>query len=1236
MILQIFLIIFQFNSIILLSFSSIDKCRWSKSCVYKGLIYIIGYSGVCLIGNDDYVVTSNYLNRGSDIGAPFISDNNVYTTRIFDNKVEFIKKSLSGSLKNKLTYSYLKNGGNVCLFKALISSNYYYYSAWIDSSSNINIKRVNYGSSDIDIYASIMSSGISNQGSTIDCDGFSYGGGHIICVFRGDNGCNLNIYSSSFTNSNTYSSILLQQNIIGFNCDNDSPGQKILNIDENKFLICYSKTNSNIYCLFGKHQTVNSLIITSTSSLLVLQYCLTPYSDFDVGKIHNNFIVVCSNNSNQGGVRYKIFNEKYEISGNTKNVGIPDNDIDKYRINLPFVLYYSNTKSIVTVNYLHYYTNSDANWEYTKYFNLTASTCTDYIFTGQINIGNIINLSDNIGNSNKVKIIEPPTLGSFRYNLNKVINSKYYSVSTGFNFTIPTGGEYTFKFYSYNDETYTFSDVCEGKIKIIPCHDTCFTCTVTGNELNHKCSYCLTQYGYYPLSEDSTNSNKNCYNLEKVLEFDEGYYLENDVWNKCYLKCKTCLREGTSINQSCLTCQNGYIMDPFKEGNCVPPCNNYWYRSSNGIGCLDICNDNYPYLVPNTKECVISCLDTDDSENKYFFGNNNICISKCPENTLPDGINGECHELKNFNVFYNSIKNYIVSIKPPSDIYIYNESVNFILYNSSKEGLEEYKNLTDKYNITYLNLEECLNKLKNIDNYIFYIALFEFKRKDVLTSQYNFIIYNKSGEKYNNEICDSVSVTKSFKNSTLMDYVYEIYKNSSIDIFNYSESNKFYNDICTTVTNDSYDILLEDRYDLYYNDSNFNFCEENCNVTDINFEKFKVNCTCSNLSSFYKYEKSNYKRYIRNKTIKDKDFQYLKCHISFNFLKKNVGNYIILTSFISQIINCIIFCRSGLNNIITTLNKLKSNPPKKRTKISKNSRKNLVRNYYLKDINKLSSYNLEKGEDVTSKTPNEDIEDVKKNNLYVYKVGNSIDTYYNTLKKKYNENNEENDDKQTQNTDNSLNEKIKVHSNVSCSKLYCFAIQNKHKLISLFINNKYDITVYKISLFILTFSLDIFFCCLFISNSHIQKLYYKKTYFLGKDEILIAIYSMLCSYSITKLIECFVEYKRELEKYEKNPNERKKRTFIFDIKSKIECKFIVYFFLTFIITGLTWYFVCTFFGTYKSKNTFINLSLCYTFNFIFSFIIPFIYYGFISCFLFMGISTENECLYEITIFLLKL
>ena len=97
-------------------------------------------------------------------------------------------------------------------------------------------------------------------------------------------------------------------------------------------------------------------------------------------------------------------------------------------------------------------------------------------------------------------------------------------------------------------------------------------------------------------------------------------------------------------------------MDPFKKGNYVPPCNNYWHRSWNGIVCLDICNDNCPYLVPNIKEWVIFCLEIDDSEKKYLFGNNNICICKCPENTHPDGINGECHELKILMFFIIQLK----------------------------------------------------------------------------------------------------------------------------------------------------------------------------------------------------------------------------------------------------------------------------------------------------------------------------------------------------------------------------------------------------------------------------------------------------------------------------------------------------------------------------------------------------------------------------------------------------
>jgi hypothetical protein len=71
-----------------------------------------------------------------------------------------------------------------------------------------------------------------------------------------------------------------------------------------------------------------------------------------------------------------------------------------------------------------------------------------------------------------------------------------------------------------------------------------------------------------------------------------------------------------------------------------------------------------------------------------------------------------------------------------------------------------------------LNLSKCFEKLRNeyqIAEYLyFYIALFNLKRSDTLTPQFDFIIYNQYGVKYRNEICNEVNISKSFKDSTIM------------------------------------------------------------------------------------------------------------------------------------------------------------------------------------------------------------------------------------------------------------------------------------------------------------------------------------------------------------------------------------------------------------------------------------------------------------------------------------
>ena len=118
------------------------------------------------------------------------------------------------------------------------SSSNSYYSTWIDRDSYINIAQL-----DFDLFNHISStkSIIKIKGITIDCKAFEKYG-DIICVFVGNDDCNLNIYNRNITS--VYSKALLQQNNLldlGFDCDISSPAQKIHNIDGNKFFACYNK-----------------------------------------------------------------------------------------------------------------------------------------------------------------------------------------------------------------------------------------------------------------------------------------------------------------------------------------------------------------------------------------------------------------------------------------------------------------------------------------------------------------------------------------------------------------------------------------------------------------------------------------------------------------------------------------------------------------------------------------------------------------------------------------------------------------------------------------------------------------------------------------------------------------------------------------------------------------------------------------------------------------------------------
>jgi hypothetical protein len=431
-------------------------------------------------------------------------------------------------------------------------------------------------------------------------------------------------------------------------------------------------------------------------------------------------------------------------------------------------------------------------------------------------------------------------------------------------------------------------------------------------------------------------------------------------------------------------------------------------------------------------------------------------------------------------------------------------------------------------------------------------------------------------------------------------------KNDSDTLF-YSKSNKFYNDICFTYSNDSYDILLEDRYEIFHNNSNYQFCENNCNVTNINITNFRVECSCSNIINSFQ----NYGIYKEKKIIHDKNFQFLKCSKLFSkkdLFKKNYGNYIILFFLISQIICFIIIYHKGLDKI-----NLLSIDNKK----NKEDQNNSYDEVYI-------SSNPPKTQDNRVTNENEIIinndDDNKQNNYYIYKSGQAIEKYCNTSKRKDRKTIErKTTNKEVKNNNEEKNEPKTLLT------IFWENIQNKHKIISLFYNCKYGIDLYKLTLLILTITLDLLFCCLFDFSSNISELYHKYKKFTGK-EILIGFYSLIPSYIITKLIDFFIKYGLEDKKSNNdNLNEKYK---------KIKWKFIFYSFLTFTITIISWYIVSLFCLTYP--NTIINLILCFFCNLVLSFIIPFIYYFLVSLFESIVKSRGNKKCNKISTFLLKL
>ena len=166
---------------------------------------------------------------------------------------------------------------------------------------------------------------------------------------------------------------------------------------------------------------------------------------------------------------------------------------------------------------------------------------------------------------------------------------------------------------------------------ISDCSNVCFTNNPKLLVDDKKCTLNCSMDDIYKLEYNNICYEK-CPNNTHV-SFDnnflcqlnkEGYYLEDDIYKKCYSSCKTCNGEGDDINHNCNKCISNYIFlnEIGKENNCYQKCDYYYYFDINGNYICTIsnkCEGENNKIIEEKGKCINDCNKDDTYKFEYNY-----------------------------------------------------------------------------------------------------------------------------------------------------------------------------------------------------------------------------------------------------------------------------------------------------------------------------------------------------------------------------------------------------------------------------------------------------------------------------------------------------------------------------------------------------------------------------------------------------------------------------------------
>ena len=744
---------------------------------------------------------------------------------------------------------------------------------------------------------------------------------------------------------------------------------------------------------------------------------------------------------------------------------------------------------------------------------------------------------------------------------------------------------------SCNDGYYLKNGQC------LQCDSLCETCSQ-----EDLCTKCITDY--YKKENDPLNNGQNF----KCYKDPERYYLDNDIYRKCYQSCKMCSVGGNKTFHNCVECdanlpfeikRNDYI-------NCYPNCTNYYYfDNGDNFHCTSdkSCPDEYPFLLENKFECIEIILE--DILNNLLGNGLNGTESREEEIIFYDNILSTLEDGFTSNGFNTSdIENGKEQILKAEKL-----TITFTTLQNQKNNINN--NLNN--DMTNIDLGDCENSLRGFyhipDNEPLYMKKIDVIQDGMKTLKVEYDIYAKLfGEnliKLNLTMCEKSKISIS------------IPINITEEMERLNSSSAYYNDICyTTTSEDGTDITMKDRQNEFINKDRV-LCQDGCYLIAYDYDNLKANCSCSVKKCSQSYEGMD----INKEKILD-NFEHINNLINFKFLVcyktlfnkegiiKNIGCYILSSIIIFHIITIFIFSLKQFSSLIKKIEKITS----EKYPAYSNKKGKFVEPIIYQIVRRM--YNGRK----FGKKRNTHNKIVKKDSELQLNYKNNSD-----------KNNKEDIKKYIDEEINgfSYDLSLKNDKRTYC-QYYISLLKTQHSLIcALFNHNDYNSGIIKINLFVIGLAIEYIVNALFYNDDTMHKIYEDKGLFDLETQLPIAFYSTIISTILNYPLNflalsnyLIIDFKNDMSKI--NIKLRIKK-----LKKILTVKFTLYFIISFLFLLFFWYYISIFGVIYPNtqihllKDTLVSIAL--------SLIFPFIIYLLPGIFRLPSLSINNKqrkCLYN--------